>query len=323
MSLILIFAYISAAVLFFLLEYFHVYAKLKIPRSFIAGVSLAYFFLVVLPEVGENIPELPLHLKNFEYFYVLLGFSFHHTMEKLILQNVQKESIIMAKELVSKEEKLQLVENSLEQTVETELMIDKTDNCDLMIPIKEIASTIRELKNESKKIASEIKKQREKISQTLSLSIEKFKTGIRFMYHFLIGILIVGVSSFNLFSGEVIVLFGILMTTFTYKQEIKEVYRDLQITLEFHETSVMRIILSISTPIGILIGLILQATNALPLETIYIVFSLVMGSITYSFMRDVIPEDEEGKPLLFLIGLIVMSAVVLLFSYLLVLFSEG
>jgi hypothetical protein len=46
--------------------------------SLIAGISLSYFFLVILPEISENIPEYPFDLTIFEYLFVVLGFVFLH-----------------------------------------------------------------------------------------------------------------------------------------------------------------------------------------------------------------------------------------------------
>ena len=76
------------AALFFITEFF----DKKHPRihvSFIGGISVAYFFLVVLPEISENFPANPFNLAIFEYLFVVVGFVFVHVSEKLILQNVE------------------------------------------------------------------------------------------------------------------------------------------------------------------------------------------------------------------------------------------
>ena len=311
MNLFLILAYITASFLFFVLEYYHIYSKLNIHRSFIAGISITYFFLVVLPEVGENMPELPFHLKNFEYFFILIGFSLHHVVEKILIQNIQKESIESAKDLLGKEQMLEIVERNLQNTLENELLIEHLD----ILALKEVTDVIKTLKEESERLSREIVRKKEEISRIMSSGLEKLKSGIRIIYHFLIGVLIVGVSDFDIVSGELIVVFGIIMTAFTYKQENKEIDREINIELKFSETKGIKLILSLSTPFGILIGVFLQILDVFPLESVYILFSLIMGSITYSFMRDVIPEKEEGKPYLFLLGIILMSLIVLVFSY--------
>ncbi|MHA2398335.1 MAG: hypothetical protein ACXADU_05540 [Promethearchaeota archaeon] len=74
--------------LFFLVDYYE--QKLIILHaSFIAGISVAYFFLIVLPEIAENMPEFPFDLTFFEYLFVLIGFTFVHINKKFMLQRVE------------------------------------------------------------------------------------------------------------------------------------------------------------------------------------------------------------------------------------------
>ena len=73
---------------FFMAEYFE-HRLVQLHASFIAGISVAYFFLIVLPEIAERLPESPFELALFEYIFVLIGFVFIHVTEKLILQKVE------------------------------------------------------------------------------------------------------------------------------------------------------------------------------------------------------------------------------------------
>ena len=76
--------------------------------SLIAGISLAYFFLVLLPEITKRIPEFPLHLEFIEYSFILIGFVFAHLSEKFILQNVESKSQRRMRKLIEKERILEL-----------------------------------------------------------------------------------------------------------------------------------------------------------------------------------------------------------------------
>jgi len=78
-------------VLFFIADFYE-QKHLKLHVSLIAGISVAYFFIIVLPEIAEKLPEYPLHLKFLEYLFVLLGFCFIHISEKFILQKVESRS---------------------------------------------------------------------------------------------------------------------------------------------------------------------------------------------------------------------------------------
>ncbi|MHA1563320.1 MAG: hypothetical protein ACTSPA_14490 [Promethearchaeota archaeon] len=110
---------------FFLVELYH--EKIHLNDSIIAGISISYFFLIVLPEISENLPEFPLHLTAFEYFFVLLGFAFNHLSEKFILQRVESTTQHKARDLVHMESNLELVEKSLEIMISEELHLEHHD----------------------------------------------------------------------------------------------------------------------------------------------------------------------------------------------------
>ena len=67
---------------------------------------MSYFFIVLLPEISERLPELPFYLKIFEYFFILLGFIFIHVSEKLILQKVESKSQKRVRKLIRLEKTL-------------------------------------------------------------------------------------------------------------------------------------------------------------------------------------------------------------------------
>lgn len=58
-------------ILFFIAEYFE-HKLIQVHASLIAGISLAYFFLIVLPEIAERLPVFPFGLELFEYLFVLI-----------------------------------------------------------------------------------------------------------------------------------------------------------------------------------------------------------------------------------------------------------
>ena len=57
--------------------------------SLVAGISVTYIFLQLLPELYEAIPTFNKSL----FIFVLLGFSMFHIVEKYIFQNVKKGHI--------------------------------------------------------------------------------------------------------------------------------------------------------------------------------------------------------------------------------------
>ncbi|MHA1242003.1 MAG: hypothetical protein ACTSQU_14655, partial [Promethearchaeota archaeon] len=111
-------------VLFFVVDFYErKHPKLNI--SLIAGISISYFFLVLLPEIAENIPVFPFEITIFEYLFVLIGFVFVHTSEKFILQKVESKSQRRMRKLIEKEKIVADVEENIENILTRE--IEKED----------------------------------------------------------------------------------------------------------------------------------------------------------------------------------------------------
>ena len=143
---------------FFLVEIYH--EKIHfLDDSVIAGISISYFFLIVLPEISENLPEFPLHLTAFEYFFVLLGFTFNHLSEKFILQRVESTTQHKARDLVHMEGNLELVEKSLEIMIAEELQLERQD----ADALRELTVTLLSLQTQEKQMWAEIEEKKSKI----------------------------------------------------------------------------------------------------------------------------------------------------------------
>ena len=113
-------------IFFFIADFYeHTHPKLHI--SLIAGISLAYFFLVLLPEVAVGIPVIPFEIVIFEYLFVVIGFSFVHVSEKLILQKVEANSQKRMRKLLQKEKTLEEVERGIERILTKELTQESLD----------------------------------------------------------------------------------------------------------------------------------------------------------------------------------------------------
>ena len=107
---------LSFGILFFISDFYEdkLTRLIQLHVSFIAGISVAYFFLVVLPEVGDKLPEFPFELRLFEFLFVLIGFTFIHVSEKLILQKVESNTQKKMRKLLQKEKTLESVEDNME-----------------------------------------------------------------------------------------------------------------------------------------------------------------------------------------------------------------
>ncbi|TFG06124.1 MAG: hypothetical protein EU539_08495 [Promethearchaeota archaeon] len=296
----------------FFIEDYSTTAKFRLNKSFIAGISLAYFFLVLLPEIALNLPEFPLGLELFEFLFVLIGFIFIHVSEKLILQKVESKSQKRVRKLIKMEKDLDLVENNIEDIVNMELNQEELDE----FALKDLGSTLLELKEKSKEIESEIEQKKLKIQAHIEKDLKELRYLTDFFYHVIVGILIVALLIIELLSGILFFIFALFRLIITSSTELSlEVYSDLGIEVKYDESKKTRIVLASAILIGVFTGIIFELFFPVDLEIIYILFSFISGIILYTIFREVIPEKEKGKPLYFLIGAVGFTIIIIIIKF--------
>lgn len=290
-------------ILFFIADFFeHKHHQLHI--SLIAGISVTYFFLVVLPEVAEGMPEYPLHLQIFEYLFILIGFIFIHVSEKIILQKVEIKSQKKMRRLIKMEKNLELVENNIENVMENEL---KNDDLDVKT-IKHLNHTITSLKEQEEAIKAEIEQYKLKIQNHINYDLSELRFFTNFIYHILIGIILIGLLFIDLLTGILFFIFAWFRTIISNRSERHIIFTDLEIYEEsdFGKNLFKKILLGFSALSGVFIGFLFELILPvkIELELIYILFSFISGVILYTIVREVIPEKETGRVSLFLLGAI-------------------
>ena len=272
--------------------------------SLIAGISLSYFFLVILPEISQNIPEYPFDLTIFEYLFVVLGFVFVHVSEKMILQKVEANSQKRMRKLMLKERTLEEVEKNIELVLTREINNEKLDESAL----KDIASTLNSLNKQGEEFKSEINQYKIKIQTHISEDLRSLRFFTNYTYHFLIGVIIVGLLTDELIKNPIIpailfFFFAWFRALISHRTEAPQIFSDLDLCeIVIEKNTRQRYILPSSTLLGILIGLFLEIVFPIQLELIYVLYSFISGVIMYTIFREVIPQKEKGKPLYFIIG---------------------
>jgi zinc transporter ZupT len=289
---------------FFIVEYYgqRISNIPTIPVSFVGGISITYFFLVLLPEISKNLPEYPLQLTLFEYLFVLIGFTFIHVTEKLILQRVESKTQHKVRTLMRKERDLELVEDKIENYLNQELSREKADES----AIRELSSVISRLHQKKLSIESEINNSKQKIHDHMNEEFEKFKFFTKFFYHFLIGLILFNLISVELIPAILFYLFAFFRVVIAtdMSPEKNKLFTDLDIELDYQETKLNRILLSSSPLIGMFFDLGFDLIYPINLEVLYLMFSFISGVILYSIVREVLPQKEKGNPLFFLLGVV-------------------
>jgi len=293
--------------LFFIVDFYQRELP-KIHISLIAGISISYFFLVILPEIAENIPVFPFELTVFEYLFVLIGFVFVHSSEKLILQRVDSKSQRRMRKLIEKEKKVEYIEDDIGDLLSKEIKKEGLD----AIALEDMAKTLADLHWKSEKYKLRIDRYKAKIQYHINEDLSNLHFFTEFSYHLLIGIIVVELLAINLIGGILFFLFAWFKAVITNRTERHPIFTDLEIykTDDSEDKLTRKYIQALSNLLGVLIGLVLDFIHFEYTALFYIFYSFISGVILYTIVREVLPEKEKGKPLYFVIGFVGFTLVI-------------
>ncbi len=302
---------LAFGIIFFIADYFE-NKLIKVHASLIAGISISYFFLIVLPEIAKRLPEFPFDLILFEYLFVLVGFSFVHVSEKLILQKVEIRTQKKMRKLLKKEKILENVERNMEKILTKELIHENQDE----IALRQIAQTLSELNKQEEGMKLEINNYKIKIQNKINKELTNFRTITDYIYHFLVGIILMGLLRIELVGAILFFIYALFRTVVTKRSEAHFIFTDLEIYDEqkFNQKTIIRYLSCGSALTGIIIGLIINFFFPVNLELLFIFYSFISGVILYVIVREVIPEKEKGDPVKFIIGLVGFAIIIIIIN---------
>ncbi|MFW9952665.1 MAG: hypothetical protein ACFFKA_21295, partial [Candidatus Thorarchaeota archaeon] len=213
---------------------------------------------------------------------------------------------------LEKEKILESVEENIEDILTKELEKDNLDDAAL----KTIAQTIVDLNKQGGEFKEEINRYKSKIQTKINEDLSDLRFFTNFSYHLLVGIIVVGLLTFDFFGGILFFLFAWFRAVITNRSESHIIFTDLEIydTYNIDENLTRKYILALSNFLGVLIGLLLDLINFEYSELFYIFYSFISGVILYTIVREVIPEKERGKPLYFLIGFIGLTILIFMIN---------
>lgn len=300
------------AILFFIIDLYNESKTREIHSSLIAGISVAYFFLVVLPEISQNLPEYPLHLRMLEYLFVLIGFVFIHTSEKFILQRVDRKAQEKIKTLITMEKNLDLVETQVSHIIKKQLSTEDLDN----YALQDLAIIMSELIEQEETIKEQDFDLKYKIQRHINEDLDNIHQFTNYIYHFLVGLILIYLLFIELLTAILFFLFAFFKAIITKTSNDVILFPGVPAGDEAKKPQGLTYFLATAVLTGLLFGLTSVYLFPLSLEILYILFSFISGVILYIIVREVIPEKEQGKPLYFLIGVVVFFFIVLLIRYL-------
>jgi hypothetical protein len=155
-----------------------------------------------------------------------------------------------------------------------------------------------------------------KIQNRINRDLRRFRYTTDYIYHFLVGIILVGLLLIEFVGGILFFIFAFFRTIITKRSEAHLIFTDLEIyeEISYDEKITIKVILGSSALTGIVIGIILKLFFPINLELLFIFYSFISGVILYVIVREVIPEKEKGNPIKFLIGLVGFAVVIIIIN---------
>jgi len=292
-------------VLFLLTEFYHdrYCFECKGPKSkekqvsIVAGFSIAYFFLKLQPEIFH---ELSRH--NQEVFTafsaIFIGFCFIHLSEKMILKRVGNQCRTIIKDLVIKKKQLEIEEKVTEHKLSAELEREKWDK----LTLRKLAESLTGLNQQDKELKKHEKEIKMEIQSHLNKDLEKVHIVINYFYHLIVGLIIFNLLKDNLISGIFFSFFAILKATISNTSSRHVKIFDINIHTKIEEHNFIKIISITSVITGVVIGLVFELIYPLSSFVIFHFFAFISGIILYIIVREVIPQEEKGRPYYFISG---------------------
>ena len=115
-----------------------------------------------------------------------------------------------------------------------------------------------------------------------------------FINHFVIGVAIFLAFSQGSIAGGFLIFIPLLLHTFSSSLSLNHIDK------HFNRKSISGVLLPLSPVIGVLFASLLNLNRFF----YYLVFPFIIGSLLYVVIRDTIPRKEQGKPMLFLTGIL-------------------
>ncbi|MBK5113525.1 MAG: hypothetical protein KGD59_11250 [Candidatus Heimdallarchaeota archaeon] len=123
-------------------------------------------------------------------------------------------------------------------------------------------------------------------------------------HSFMIGILVALVFSENEINASFIIMIPFLIRAFTVSFSAEQIMEDLNEKPQ----KIFRIINLIIPTLGALFGVFLVFSEI----AFFIIFAFALGLVLFTVIRDIIPLGKKGKPVFFLIGIVLTIGIFLL-----------
>ena len=160
-----------------------------------------------------------------------------------------------------------------------------------------------------------------KIQNRINEHLDELHGYTNFVYHLLVGIILFELLTYDFITAILFFIFALFKALTSKTSNDIQLFPGIDVNEEINSPLYQKIVLSSAGLLGVFIGLILNIIFHLPMEIIFFLFSFISGVILYTIIREVLPENESGRPLYFLLGIIIFLAIIITFQSIFSLFT--
>ena len=160
-----------------------------------------------------------------------------------------------------------------------------------------------------------------KIQNRINEHLDELHGYTNFVYHLIIGIILFELLTFDFITAIMFFIFALFKALTSKTSNDIQLFPDIEVNEEHNIRLYQKIIIASAGLIGIFIGLMLNVVFNLPMEIIFVLFSFISGVILYTIIREVLPENESGRPLYFLLGIVLFLIIIITFQSVFSLFT--
>jgi hypothetical protein len=144
-----------------------------------------------------------------------------------------------------------------------------------------------------------------KIQNRINEHLDELHGYVNLVYHLIVGIILFELLTYDLAAAILFFVFALFKALTSKTSNDIQLFPGIEVNEEINIPLYQKIIASSAGLLGVFIGLILNVIFHLPMEIIFFLFSCISGVILYTIIREVLPENESGRPLYFLLGIII------------------
>ncbi len=160
-----------------------------------------------------------------------------------------------------------------------------------------------------------------KIQNRINEHLDDLHSYTNFGYHLLIGIILFELLTYDFITAILFFVFALFKVLTSKTSNDIQLFPGIEINEEYNRPLYQKIIIASAGLMGIFIGLMLNVLFRIPMEIIFVLFSFISGVILYTIIREVLPENESGRPLYFLLGIVIFLIIIITFQSVFSLFT--